>query len=246
MGDIESSLWKRRTSALNAFHTRPTEPWTIEMLAREAGLSRGDGERTRVVCIYLHCDLLLFGPFLASLPTLLVVRREEGPSGQWFDANMRYLVAIHLHPAGSFRDDVEDDQPRRAGVQKACDRAEAVRGRPGASCLMARLTELLFIEILRRHMAQLRDEDVGWLAALNDRCICRAPCIRTGSSAQGVGGNREAMGTGSTAPLPMRCAWRCGKPTMSPSRSTQRSSPAAGFSVRKSDVSIIPVSPLGR
>ncbi|GLQ53685.1 AraC family transcriptional regulator [Devosia nitrariae] len=118
----------------------PPAPWAeLPVL-----IHGGDGAPTRIVCIYLHCDLLLFGPFLASLPTLLVVRREEGPSGQWFDANMRYLVA------------------------------EAVRGRPGASCLMARLTELLFIEILRRYMAQLRAEDVGWLAALNDRYACRA------------------------------------------------------------------------
>jgi AraC family transcriptional regulator, alkane utilization regulator len=40
--------------------------------------------------------------------------------------------------------------------------------------MMARLTELLFIEMLRNQMAQLRDEDVGWLAALNDRCAYRA------------------------------------------------------------------------
>jgi AraC-like DNA-binding protein len=74
----------------------------------------------------------------------MIVRRDQGPSGQWFDANMRYLVG------------------------------EAVRGRPGTSCMMARLTELLFIEMLRLNMAKLRDEDVGWLAALNDRHTCRA------------------------------------------------------------------------
>ena len=39
---------------------------------------------------------------------------------------------------------------------------------------MAQLTELLFIEMLRRYMAQLRDEDVGWLAALKDCHTCRA------------------------------------------------------------------------
>lgn len=129
----------------------PPAPWA-ELPVLTHG---GNGERTRVVCVYLHCDLLLFGPFLASLPTLLVVRRDEGPPGQWFDANMRYLVA------------------------------EAVRGQPGTSCLMARLTELLFIEILRRHMAQLRDGDVGWLAALNDCHICRAlNALHTRPSAQ--------------------------------------------------------------
>jgi AraC family transcriptional regulator, alkane utilization regulator len=118
----------------------PPAPWA-ELPVLTHG---GNGERTRVVCVYLHCDLLLFDPFLASLPTLLVARRDEGPSGRWFEANMRYLVA------------------------------EADKGRPGTSCLMARLTELLFIEILRRHMAQLRVEEVGWLAALNDRYTCRA------------------------------------------------------------------------
>lgn len=118
----------------------PPAPWA-ELPVLVHG---GDGAPTRIVCIYLHCDLLLFGPFLASLPTLLVVRRQEGSPGQWFEANTRYLVA------------------------------EAAQGRPGGSCLMARLTELLFIEILRRYMTQLREEDIGWLAALNDRNTCRA------------------------------------------------------------------------
>ena len=104
----------------------------------------GTGERTHIVCVYLRCDHLSFEPFLASLPKLIIVRRDQGPSGQWFDANMRYLVA------------------------------EAVRARPGTSCMMARLTELLFIEMLRLQMAQLREADVGWLAALNDRYTYRA------------------------------------------------------------------------
>lgn len=117
----------------------PPPPWR-ELPVLTHG---GDGALTRIVCIYLRCDLLLFDPFLASLPTLLVMRRDEGPRGHWLEANINYLVG------------------------------EATRSQPGTSCLMARLTELLFIEILRRHMAQLRDEDVGWFAALNDRHIRR-------------------------------------------------------------------------
>jgi hypothetical protein len=54
----------------------PPSPW-VELPVLTHG---GNGARTRIVCIYLHCDLLLFGPVLASLPTLLVVRREKGPS----------------------------------------------------------------------------------------------------------------------------------------------------------------------
>jgi AraC family transcriptional regulator, alkane utilization regulator len=118
----------------------PPPPWRELPVLRHGGT----GALTRVLCIYLRCDLLLFGPFLAGLPEVLVIRRDDGASGQWFNANMRYLVD------------------------------EATRGKPGASCLMARLTELLFIEMLRRHMAQLRPEDGGWLAALKDRHICRS------------------------------------------------------------------------
>ena len=51
---------------------------------------------------------------------------------------------------------------------------EAVRARPGTSGMTARLTELLFIEMLRLQMAQFSVEHVGWLAALNDRYTYRA------------------------------------------------------------------------
>jgi AraC-like DNA-binding protein len=118
----------------------PPSPWR-ELPVLMCG---GNGERTQIVCIYLRCDSLLFDPFFASLPTLMIVRRDQVPSGEWFDANLHYLVG------------------------------EAVKGRPGTSCVMARLTELLFIEILRLHMAQIRDQDVGWFAALNDRYTSRA------------------------------------------------------------------------
>lgn len=118
----------------------PPPPWTRLPVLTHGGT----GALTRVVCIYLHCDLFLFEPFLASLPTVLVIRRDRGVAAQWFDANVRFLVS------------------------------EAVTSRPGASCMMARLTELLFIEMLRRYMAELREGDVGWLAALKDRHLCRA------------------------------------------------------------------------
>ena len=40
--------------------------------------------------------------------------------------------------------------------------------RPGGSCLLGRLAELLFVEVLRRHMEELGEKDSGWLAALKD------------------------------------------------------------------------------
>jgi AraC family transcriptional regulator, alkane utilization regulator len=102
------------------------------------------GEPTRIVCVYLRCDDQVFNPLLASLPALLLVRAQQEGSAAWIETNVRYIVS------------------------------EAGRPRPGNGYLMARLTELLFVEILRAHIAKLGERDVGWLAALKDRHVARA------------------------------------------------------------------------
>jgi AraC-like DNA-binding protein len=44
----------------------------------------------------------------------------------------------------------------------------------GSDCFLARLSELLFVEVVRRHVATLPPENVGWFAALHDEAIGRA------------------------------------------------------------------------
>lgn len=46
--------------------------------------------------------------------------------------------------------------------------AEACRPQPGSRSLLSRLTELMFVEILRQHMQDLPANEIGWFAALND------------------------------------------------------------------------------
>lgn len=41
---------------------------------------------------------------------------------------------------------------------------ESRLGRPGADCVLTRLAELMFIEVLRRYLAELPPEQTGWLA----------------------------------------------------------------------------------
>jgi AraC-like DNA-binding protein len=48
---------------------------------------------------------------------------------------------------------------------------EVSQNRPGSRCMLPRLTELMFIEILRKHMQGLSTGDVGWLAAVRDPMI---------------------------------------------------------------------------
>jgi AraC family transcriptional regulator, alkane utilization regulator len=51
---------------------------------------------------------------------------------------------------------------------------EAGTARPGNSAMLGRLTELMFVEILREYMHRLPDNQGGWLAAVNDACVGRS------------------------------------------------------------------------
>ena len=52
--------------------------------------------------------------------------------------------------------------------------AESAAERPGGGSVLARLSELLFIEVVRRYLATLPPDNVGWLAGLRDDGVGRA------------------------------------------------------------------------
>jgi len=52
--------------------------------------------------------------------------------------------------------------------------SETAARRSGGECVLARLSELLFIEVVRRHLATLPPEHSGWLAGLRDDHVGRA------------------------------------------------------------------------
>jgi len=51
---------------------------------------------------------------------------------------------------------------------------ESARKRPGAEALLERLSEMMFVDAIRRHVEQLPEESTGWLAGLRDRFVGRA------------------------------------------------------------------------
>jgi AraC-like DNA-binding protein len=51
---------------------------------------------------------------------------------------------------------------------------ESQLGRPGADGVLTRLAELMFIELLRRHLEELPAGQTGWLAGLRDDVVGRA------------------------------------------------------------------------
>lgn len=61
---------------------------------------------------------------------------------------------------------------------------EIAADRPGCETVLAKLSELLFIEAVRRHVATLDDGATGWLAGLRDPYVSRALALFHGDIAR--------------------------------------------------------------
>jgi AraC-like DNA-binding protein len=104
----------------------------------------GGGEITRFVCGYLECDPQLSEVFLAGLPPLLRVHVANEPSGQWLAHSIRFSVD------------------------------EATGSHAGSGLVLAKLSEVLFVETLRRYINSLPADQTGWLAGARDPIIGQA------------------------------------------------------------------------
>ena len=122
----------------------------------------GGGRATRLLCGYLNCDQR-FSPLIGALPTILLVRSRDDYAGiEAIDAEGRRPTAV----------------PRGTGTWLATTIKftinEARSARPGNTAMLGRLTELMFVEILREYMQQLPEDQGGWLAGLNDPHVGKA------------------------------------------------------------------------
>jgi AraC-like DNA-binding protein len=101
----------------------------------------GGGPKTKLVCGYLACDQRLARMLLAGLPKLVRVNVRGSNAGTWLEASVRYALM------------------------------EARSPRPGGEGVLAKLAEVLFIEVLRLYMNEQGAGRTGWLAAVNDRIV---------------------------------------------------------------------------
>lgn len=101
----------------------------------------GGGATTRLVCGYLACDARLARMLLAGLPRVVRVNVRGSNAGIWLEASVRYALA------------------------------EARSPRPGGAGVLAKLAEVLFIEMLRLYMNESHEGRTGWLVGLNDRIV---------------------------------------------------------------------------
>jgi AraC-like DNA-binding protein len=113
------------------------------VVSRRPGVLRhgGGGAATRIVCGYLACDARLAKMLLGGLPPVLRVPLRGSGSGAWLEASVRYALA------------------------------EARSPRAGGAGVLAKLAEVLFIEVLRLYMQQEDAGTSGWLAGVRDRSV---------------------------------------------------------------------------
>jgi AraC-like DNA-binding protein len=104
----------------------------------------GDGARTSLVCGFLGCDSVQGNPVISTLPAVLRLNIEEGGAAEWMRSTFQY----------------------------AAD--EVATGRPGSATVLAKLSELLFVEAVRRYAETLPEGQTGWLAGLRDHYVARA------------------------------------------------------------------------
>ena len=149
-----------------------------ETLSQGLRLTRfgGGGEMTKFVCGYMACDPRLSKVFLAGLPKLLKVSIAKDSSDQWLANLIRFSVT------------------------------ETNESNAGSGLVLARLSEVLFIETLRRYInsclpgkqAGLRahatrssarlslfctrsPRRAGPSRILQDASVCHAPALLSGS-----------------------------------------------------------------
>lgn len=104
----------------------------------------GKGNETQLLCGCFMLEGVLFEPLMAALPSTIVVSAKEGPSARWLGALLDGTLE------------------------------EVEAGRAGSNSVLQRLAELFFVDVLRASMAELGDERIGWLAALQDESVGKA------------------------------------------------------------------------
>jgi AraC-like DNA-binding protein len=102
------------------------------------------GPASRLVCGFLACDARPFNPLLENLPPVIKTGSLKG----------------------------RDPGPLGQFIQLAM--IESTDKRFGGEGVLAKLSELMFIEVVRRYLEDLPPEEAGWLSGLRDPFVGKA------------------------------------------------------------------------
>lgn len=153
----------------------PASPIDMQAILRERPRSLdygGGGPPGKFICGYMTCDPRLWRPILDALPRAVTVSLRRGGESHWLER--------------SILDAVE----------------EAASPKPGGETVLAKLSELMVVETLRRYIAQVSSDQRSWLGGLRDRMVGRclafmheqpAQAWTVESLARGVGVSRSVL-----------------------------------------------------
>lgn len=110
----------------------------------------GGGAVSKFVCGYMTCDPHLSRPILNGLPPVFKVNVRTDSSGHWLETSILHLVE------------------------------EAPSGRMGSEAMLAKLSEALFVDTLRRYVDGMPEQQSGWLAGARDPVVGRSLALLHG------------------------------------------------------------------
>src|SRR5262249_42710233 len=115
-----------------------------DRLPFHVNLMDGGTASAKLVCGYLACDSRPFNPLLEALPPMLKAGDARRNDTGWLGQFIHFAVA------------------------------EVADKRAGSESVLTKLSELMFIEVVRRYIETLPPQNTGWLAGLRDPAVSRA------------------------------------------------------------------------
>jgi len=122
----------------------PIEAVALSQLPFVVNFEADGPPSAKFVCGYLACDAWPFNPLLDNLPPIIKAGDKQGEDAGWLGQFIRVAST------------------------------ESAEKRAGSESVLAKLSELMFIEVIRRHLETLPPEQAGWLAGLRDPFVGKA------------------------------------------------------------------------
>jgi AraC-like DNA-binding protein len=105
----------------------------------------------QLVCGYLACDARPFNPLLDNLPPVIKAGNPSAGDTGWLGQFIRFAIA------------------------------ESADKRAGSEGVLSKMSELMFIEVVRQYLQSLPPEHSGWLAGLRDPFVGKALSLMHGA-----------------------------------------------------------------
>jgi len=102
-------------------------------------------KQASLLCGFLGCDRRPFNPLLGTLPKMIHV------PAALLDPGVDHWIVHFIRLA----------------------KAESTSKRPGGEVVLERMSEMMFVDVLRHHLDSLPQDERGWLAGLRDRHVGR-------------------------------------------------------------------------